>query len=364
MRVFHYCPSITSRDAIGYSTVRLHRALLTAGVESLLVCDANSLDRAPAGTMVVKDLQELLPNKRDVIIFHYSFADQNADLINQFSSKIILVYHNITPGHFFRSQGMAGLADACDAGRAALPGIVQRADICIGDSDYNRSDFPEAPDRIEHTIPVFYNDRFFRPSAVDHERFLNASSSGAVNLTFIGRLVPNKRIDNVIRVAGAIKNTIGMRPNLRIFGKIWDRDYFRYLEGIVLDLGLENHVRFEVNQPGAELRAALASSDAFVTMSEHEGFMVPLLESFTAGCPVVGFKSSAVTETCGPTGALLPHADIEAVAGMAVALKRDRDSRMALIRSQSRRAQDFAEGRTWNKWRMILEDFVPQLRNA
>ncbi|MBB5745316.1 glycosyltransferase involved in cell wall biosynthesis [Brevundimonas variabilis] len=155
-----------------------------------------------------------------------------------------------------------------------------------------------------------------------------------------------------------------MTPRLRIFGKIWDREYFRYLESIVLDLGLETNVVFEVNQPGSELRSALASSDAFVTMSEHEGFMVPLLESFSAGCPVVGMKSTAITETCGPAGALLPTADINAVAGMAVALKRDRDSRMAVIRAQSQRAQAFAEGRTWNKWRMILEDFVPQLRNA
>lgn len=364
MRVFHYCPSITERDAIGYSTTRLHRALLTCGVESYLVCDQNSLARAPAGTLVVQQLVDLVPNKRDVIIFHYSFSDLNADVICLLRAKIVLVYHNITPGHFFRDQGLVGLADACDAGRAALPAIVERADVCIGDSDYNRLDFPLASNRVDHTVPVFYNDRFFRPTAVEHERFLRSSSNDSVNLTFIGRLVPNKRIDNVIRVAGAIKNTIGMRPNLRIFGKIWDRDYFRYLENIVLDLGLESNVTFEVNQPGAELRAALASSDAFVCMSEHEGFMVPLLESFTAGCPVVGMMSTAVTETCGAAGAMLKTPDIEAVAGMTVALKQDRESRMALIRAQSRRAQAFAEGRTWNKWRMILEDFVPQLRSA
>lgn len=363
MRVFHYCQSITSRDAIGYSTVRLHTALLSAGVESYLVCNDHNLPLAPAGTLTVQDLVQLLPTRRDVIIFHYSFADNNVDVIQHLRAKIILVYHNITPGHFFRDHGQIDLANACDAGRAALPGLVQRADVCIGDSDYNRTDFPTA-DRAEQTIPVFYNDRFFRPTAADHERFLKASSSGAVNLTFIGRLVPNKRIDNVIRVAGAIKNTIGMTPKLRIFGKIWDRGYFRYLESIVLDLGLEGNVTFEVNQPGSELRAALASSDAFVTMSEHEGFMVPLLEAFTAGCPVVGLKSTAVTETCGSTAALLPTADIEAVAGLAVALKQNRDSRMAMLRSQSRRAQAFAEGRTWNKWRMVLEDFVPQLRNV
>lgn len=364
MRVFHYCQAIAPRDAIGYSTVRLHRALLAAGVDSYLVCNDHNLPQAPAGTMTVNHLATLLPTGRDVIIFHYSFADNDAERILQFRAKIFLVYHNITPGHFFRAQGQEGMANACDAGRAALPTIVQRADVCIGDSDYNRTDFPKSSDRVEETIPVFYNDRFFRPTAVDHERFLRSSSNGLVNLTFIGRLVPNKRIDNVIRVAGAIKNTIGMRPNLRIFGKVWDRDYFRYLENIVLDLGLESNVTFEVNQPGAELRAALASSDAFVCMSEHEGFMVPLLESFTAGCPVVGMMSTAVTETSGSAGAMLKTPDIEAVAGMAVALKQDRESRMALIRAQSRRAQAFAEGRTWNKWRMILEDFVPQLRSA
>lgn len=364
MRVFHYSQSIAGRDAIGNSTVRLHKALLTAGVESYLVCDAHSLSKAPAGTLTVLDLEQMLPTKYDLVVFHYSFADGNAERIKALRAKIILVYHNITPSHFFREQGQVGLADACDAGRAALPAIVGRADVCIGDSDYNRTDFPKGLGRVEQTIPVFYNDQFFRPTASDHERFLKASSSGAVNLAFIGRLVPNKRIDNVIRVAGAIKNTIGMRPSLRIFGKIWDREYFRYLESIVLDLGLETNVVFEVNQPGSELRSALASADAFVTMSEHEGFMVPLLESFTAGCPVVGLMSTAVTETCGPTAALLPTPDIEAVAGMAVALKLDRDRRMALIRSQSQRAQAFAEGRTWNKWRMVLEDFVPQLRSA
>lgn len=364
MRVFHYSQSIAGRDAIGYSTVRLHQALLSFGVESYLVCDVQSLGRAPLGTLTVQDLEALIPDRNDLIIFHYSFADGNADLIQRFRSKIILVYHNITPGHFFREQGQTWIADACDAGRAALPSIVRRADVCIGDSDYNRSEFPEASGRIEHTIPVFYNERLFRPSASDPERFLTANGNGAVNLVFIGRLVPNKRIDNVIRVAGAIKNAVGMRPALRIFGKIWDQDYFRYLEGIVRDLGLQSNVVFEVNQPGTELRSALAAADAFVTMSEHEGFMVPLLEAFTAGCPVVGIQSSAVTETCGPAAALLPTADIEGVAGLVVALKRDRDSRMALLRAQSRRAEAFAEGRTWNKWRTVLEDFVPQLRTA
>ena len=364
MRVFHYSQSIAGRDAIGYSTVRLHKALLTAGVESYLVCDAHSLPKAPVGTLTVEDLESFLPDRRDLLIFHYSIADGNAQRIQDLRCKIILVYHNITPGHFFRSHGQEGLANACDGGRAALPGIVERADICIGDSDYNRTDFPKAEGRIEQTIPVFYNDRFFRPTACDHERFLLASTNGAVNLTFIGRLVPNKRIDNVIRVAGVIKNQIGMKPALRIFGKVWDREYFRQLETLVMDLNLESNVRFEVDQPGAELRAALASTDAFVTMSEHEGFMVPLLESFTAGCPVIGLQSTAVTETCGPAGILLPTPDIEAVAGLAVAVKQDRDRRMAVIRAQSRRAQAFAEGRTWNKWRMVLEDFVPQLRNA
>ena len=359
-RIYHYCPSITRRDAIGYSLTFLHNAMLAAGIPSFLVCDRNSLRFAPPFTLAFDEFVALRPASDDVVLFHYSFADDNAAAMMETACRKVMVYHNITPGHYFRGVGQDGLADACDRGRAHLGAMRGCFEAVAGDSGYNAAELAEQGYPDPQVVPVFYNDRFFGDGGSGHASFLERRATGQANLVFIGRYVPNKRLDNLIRVAGILKHQMGLPVRLRLHGKVWDRGYFLWLRQLAGELGVEGDVSFEHNQPQADLRASLASADAFVSVSEHEGFMVPLVEAFSSGCPVVALASSAVTETCGPAGCLVRDADLELVAGHVAAIRTDRALRLALIRGGSRRAAAFSSQRTLRKWDMVLRDFIPE----
>lgn len=360
VKVYHYSPSITRRDAIGYSLSYLHKSMMHAGIPSFLVCDQSVLGGAPPFTLGFDDFVRRKPSRDDILLMHYSFFDRNANDLLALPCRKILIYHNITPGHFFRDFGQLELGNACDAGRAYLARMSGAFEAVVADSQYNASELVSFGFPSPTVIPVFYNAKFYADGSSDHDAFLRRRLSGEVSLVFIGRFVPNKRPDNLIRVTAAVKKLLGRPVRLRLHGKVWDEGYFRSLRRLSEEAGVEHEISFEVNQPQGALRTSLASADAFVSMSEHEGFMVPLVEAFSAGCPVVALKSSAVTETCGSAGYLLDEPDVEAMAGYIAAITRDRDLRRNLIRAQSARAFDFSEQRTMSKWAALIQNFIPE----
>lgn len=359
-RVFHYSPGIVARDAIGFSLTSLHQALLRVGVPSFLVCDGNSLPAAPAFTRTVDDFVALNPGRDDLLVFHHSFLDSNAQRLLDLPCRKIIVYHNITPGHFFRRFDQAWLADACDQARDHLGHMRNGFDAVVGDSAYNAQELADCGYPKPVVIPVFYDEHFYRDSASDADAFLERRMEGTINLAFIGRYVPNKRPDNLIRIAALVKRMIGKPARLRLHGKVWDRGYYLSLRRLSEELGIEQDVLFEVNQPRDALRTSLAAADAFVSASEHEGFMVPLIEAFAVGCPVVALASSAVTETCGAAGLLVRDADLEQIAARVVAVHEDADLRRAVIRAQSARVEFFSTAQTLRKWDALLSHFLEQ----
>jgi glycosyltransferase involved in cell wall biosynthesis len=57
--------------------------------------------------------------------------------------------------------------------------------------------------------------------------------------------------------------------------------------------------------PAGVLAAHYRAADAFVCLSDHEGFCVPLLEAMHHEVPIVAFASSAVPETLGGGGVVV-----------------------------------------------------------
>jgi glycosyltransferase involved in cell wall biosynthesis len=88
-------------------------------------------------------------------------------------------------------------------------------------------------------------------------------------------------------------------------------------------------------------------SHAFLCLSEHEGYCVPLVEAMNAGLPVVAYEAGAVRETLDGGGVLLREKQPEVVAELLHALLHDPGLRAAVLATQGRaiarvRATDFA----------------------
>ena len=89
--------------------------------------------------------------------------------------------------------------------------------------------------------------------------------------------------------------------------------------------------------------AYLRAADLYVSMSEHEGFGVPLIESMYVGLPVLAYGAAAVPETMGGAGLLFYEKEYEALAELIDLLLDDEALRRRVIAGQRARAQAFLE---------------------
>jgi glycosyltransferase involved in cell wall biosynthesis len=91
----------------------------------------------------------------------------------------------------------------------------------------------------------------------------------------------------------------------------------------------------------AQLLACYRTAHLFWSMSEHEGFCVPLIEAMWFDIPVLAYRSSAVPETLASAGLMFTEKKLPEVAALAHLLVEDADLRNKVIAAQGFRRRDF-----------------------
>ena len=136
------------------------------------------------------------------------------------------------------------------------------------------------------------------------------------NVLFVGRMIPNKRIENVIRSFHAYQQRFNPRSRLLLVGSHGGFEkYLTMLHQLVATLGVSD-VHFSGHVSNEELTAYYEAADVFLCASEHEGFCVPLVEAMAADVPVLAYAAGAVPETLGGAGLLFAPKDLEVAAEM------------------------------------------------
>ncbi|WP_158271788.1 glycosyltransferase family 4 protein [Methylosinus sporium] len=324
-----------------------------------MACADSNLAKSDYATLSLSMLKRLDWRDTDLLLLHYSFFNEEFESLLDLPVRKILIYHNVTPGHFFRNQGsMSWLGDMCDHSRAQMRRFASAFEKGVGDSDYNTAELKEFGFRAPETIPVFFNDAFFTSRELDNQLYFDIKAASEVNIVFVGRFVPNKRHDLLIDTLAAYKKLFGRSASLHLAGKIWGDEYFHALLGRAVQGGVLSDVKIYQNASGLTIKTLFAAADAFLSMSEHEGFMVPVLEAFAVGCPVLAYASTAVGETMGPAGVKFDALDPSVPAGYLELLRRDKMLRNDIVREQADRATDFYSEATARKWLSFLKGFV------
>src|SRR6185436_4399841 len=121
--------------AIGDSARRVRALLRAMGHESelfaLTIDDDLKHDVRPFGGRATA--------QGDVTIFHYALPSPMTAAFGALDSGRVLQYHNVTPASFFAPYD-AGLFRLAALGRAELATLADRADLALGDSEYNRQE--------------------------------------------------------------------------------------------------------------------------------------------------------------------------------------------------------------------------------
>lgn len=324
-------------DAISGEVFALQRCFRGLGWNS----EIYAINIHPNYKGLALDYQDL-PERSDAdILLHYSLGSPLNDLyLKKSRSKRILIYHNLTPAEWFAGVNPRIVSDI-EKGRKELPILCSASDLLLADSQYNSTELrklgfsasvlelPLDPQKWEiETNPGIY-------SLVRQEP--------AIHLLHVGRLAPNKCIEDIIRIFYFLHHYISKQSRLWLVGIDIDTELYSFaLKRLVLDLKLEQAVNFTGCLADSELKALYQSASVYLCMSEHEGFCLPLVEAMFFGLPVIAFASSAVPDTIGNGGLLVTekkHADL---AELVALIHSDLELRQQLICSGKERVRELS----------------------
>ena len=276
----------------------------------------------------------------DMLILHFSIGHEVFDQLARLGARTVLVYHNVTPPEFFTGLNDHAAVHA-RLGLRQLAGLAPKVDLAIGVSEFNAHDLGEVGFENVTSVPILID--WSRYATPPDESVLASMSSRRTRILFVGRISPNKRQDELIRMLAYYRACIDPEAQLYLVGSYRDQpQYHARLTALRDALGLQAAVAFTGAVALAALIAYYRRASVFCSLSEHEGFGVPLLEAMYLRVPVVAYDAAAVGETLDGGGIKLPRKDLaEAAEACALVVERD-DLRKQLIVSGQRRAAEFA----------------------
>jgi len=348
VRIDQWTPDLRRGDAVGDSILRMRDAFRSWGHAS----DVYSLtldDELAGEARLFSEWQPGGPD--DVVMLHYALASPLTAALRDERARRVLIHHNVTPGEFFDGWDPE-LARICREGRAQVGELRDHVELALADSEFSRRELEQAGFPRTGVLPIFLDFERYRSRAANPV-LSRVLADGMTNLLFVGRVAPNKRHDDLVRVAAYWKRFIG--PSVRLVlagslprretggGRPLPRHYFDGLQSFVYEEGFSPaEVLFLGHVSHDELLACYRSAHVFLSMSEHEGFGVPLVEAMLLDVPVLAFGSTAVADTLGSAGVQFSDKRYAEVAETALRLASDRALRTQVLAGQRRRLAAFA----------------------
>jgi glycosyltransferase involved in cell wall biosynthesis len=316
-------------DAIGHEALGIRRALRQAGYTSDIIVETAD-PRLIDETIDYRDMVGVV-SADDLVIHHFSIGSRASRTMFALPCRMILVYHNITPPEYFLGVHDY-LVRQCFHGRRELTAYRHRVDLALGDSEFNRQDLAAVGFNPTAVLPVIPD--FDHVDTAPDTQTLDEYDDDMTNILFVGRLVPNKRPDNLIRYFHAYKTLYNPRARLIIAGAYGGFDlYLTQLHDLIARLGVRDVV-ITGQVSDAELSALYDVADLFLCASEHEGFCVPIVESFYTGVPVLAYAATAVPATMDGGGVLFETREPRVVARLMHDVLSSRESRNRILAAQ------------------------------
>jgi glycosyltransferase involved in cell wall biosynthesis len=290
----------------------------------------------------------------DAVILHFALPSPLTAAFREHRGRRVLLHHNITPPEYFVGWD-DDMVRICRVGREELATLAGHADLGLADSEFNRRELEAFGFARTGVLPICLDfERYREPPNPVLRRLLE---DGRTNLLFVGRLAPNKRPEDLIRLTSCWKRFVSPDVRLVLVGKLpRRRSYFDALQALAYEEGFTpEEVVFTGHVAHDDLLACYAAARVFVSMSEHEGFGVPLVEAMITRVPVLAYAATAVPFTLGGAGVQFTEKRMAEVAETAISLATDQALRERVLAGQGRRLAAFAPETVLGALRAHLE---------
>lgn len=328
-RVHQILATLGYGDAIGNEVLGINRALRAAGYDSDIIVETAD----PRLEHLTVDYRDAVDDVTadDVLIHHFSLGSRASRTAFALPCRMMLIYHNITPPEYFLGVHDQ-LVRQCYHGRRELLPYRSRCELALGDSEFNRQELEALGFPRTDVLPVVPD--FTHLATTPDGRIYDAFDDEWTNILFVGRVIPNKRPDNLIRYVHAYQTVYNRKTRLILAGSYGGFDaYLAQLHTLIADLGVRDvHILGQVTNE--ELTALYDVADLFLCASEHEGFCVPLMEAFHKRVPVMAYAATAVPATMDGGGVLYDTTDPRRVAALMHTTLASASADDSILRSQ------------------------------
>ena len=339
--VHQFVPSLAARDAVGAHALQLQRLLQEMGYESDFYVGDTDLGRR-ADLHPFQSFGEQPERDRTFLLYQGSTGSPIARFLTARPEPKILNYHNITPPDFFEPWEPS-VTMVLEAGHRQFEELAECTALAIADSAFNEAELRHIGYAQTTVAPILFDpDSLARdPDELVMARLRSAKQAGGLDWIFVGRLCPNKAQHELIKAFAAYRVAFDPRARLHLVGGSSSHLYETCLRAFADEIGCGQSVEFAGSVSSTQLTAYYRSADVFVCLSRHEGFCVPLLEAMHHRVPIVALRETAVPETVGAAGVLLPTATPALVAAAAERVRADAELRRGLQDAGTARLAEF-----------------------
>lgn len=349
--VHQFAVTCSAGDGITNGMLFTQRLLRACGLASeIFVIDAPD-DMAG----LARHYQDFHPRPDELLLIHHGSGNPLEAWLEKLDCRKLLVYHNITPERFF-PEGHPAIP-VLRHGREQLTRWHAWLDGAIADSEHNRQELLAAGFATDTTLTL--------PLLVDLSRFSLGEPLVApppqpdecvgYRLLFVGRLAANKNQAGLIMTLAALRRRSPWPVSLTLVGG-GDAETIRRLQQLARDHGVADAVVFTGKVNDAALQRHYREADLYLSLSEHEGFGMPLIEAMAHELPVLAYAApdSSIADTVGQGGLLLEQADPELAAAAALMMLRNPGLRARIINAQRERLAQFEPVRLFSRLKAFL----------
>ncbi len=290
----------------------------------------------------------------NILLFHFSIGSDVTSFFAGLPDRKVLVYHNITPAEYFVGVN-ARVADRCRRGRWELERLAAVTDLALGVSEFNRRELEAAGFRQTGVLPVLLDETSY---ALPPVPALQQAYGQGTNLLFVGRVAPNKRVEHLLKTYYFYRR-LDPGSRLLVVGTAVDTEgYLAGCQKLAAELGVLDGVVFTGPVPQAELVTYYRLASVYLSLSEHEGFCVPLLEAMRFGVPIVAYAAAGVPETMGAAGVLVGEKDFPTLAELIHRVATEPALRERLVAGQRERLRAFDATIIGARFRRYLDELA------
>lgn len=332
MRILQACESLAAGDAVANDVVAIDALLKKLGMcGGVYVTNDNNINKKYLHTIAEPITTFPDVNVDDILLFHHAISNDFCYKIPELKCKKVLVYHNITPPSYFLGVH-EGFYNATKKGLEQVKQLNSTFDCCIVYSEFSKSDLL----KMGYTCPIYVcpiliplEDYAQEPNRELIEKY----SDGCKNIIFVGRISPNKKQEDILHMFALYKRYYDSTARLFLVGSDGVEDYGKSIREYVKALGVSD-VIITGSVPFKDILAYYSVADAFVCMSEHEGFCVPLVEAMYFNIPIFAYESSAIPYTLRGCGVTFKEKDYAFIAGMINRVLTDSELRKQIVVKQ------------------------------